>query len=148
MSTTRETVKHLCKSILNRLENQKAILFEATARQNLEEELLDRVGPSILTEQDLRERTLEMLGMSRDTLLDSDIGENEQYRTAKRMVRKSFGDDELRGLYYQESLKKISEKITGFLMDSDLVEDVFESDDELEKRIIETIRRFNPENLH
>lgn len=147
-STTRDTVKLLCKSIVNRLENGNAIELEAENRSQVESELVKIVGPHILTEQDLRERTLESLGARADDLVDSSFTETEQFRTARRVVRSQFGDDELNGLYFQRNIKTIAELAVKFFMDSPHIDEVFHSDDDLVKAIVQIVRKFRPAELH
>jgi hypothetical protein len=62
MATQKETVRLLCKSILTRLENNKAISFPPRLRQVVQDEVFGLVKPFILTEEDLRERTLAKMG--------------------------------------------------------------------------------------
>ena len=60
----------------------------------------------------------------------------------------TFGDDELNGLYFQKPMKQVATSIAGYMMRSSHIDDVFESDDALERQIVETIKRFDPANLH
>ena len=55
-TTKRETVRILCKSIVTRLENRKAIQFPPRLRQVVQDEVFGMIGPSIYTDEDLRER--------------------------------------------------------------------------------------------
>lgn len=151
MATTRDTVMSLSKSILTKLENRAAIEMPAEARQKVADEVFGLIGSRILTDQDLRERTLDKLGAAGDRMDDSqlrEVTESERYRVAKKMVRESFGDNELRGLYFQTNLKEIAGQISKYLMKSPNIDEVYASDDELEKTIVEIIQKFNPADLH
>ncbi len=146
--TSRNSVQHLCKSILNRLDNSKVIRFPSEKRAELQEEMVGLISPYIFTDEDLRSKTLEMLGASSDMLMDAGFTESSNYRTARSMVRKSFGDDELNGFYFQKSLREIAKMMAEFFMSSPLVDDVFESDNEVILRVVEVVKRFNPEQSH
>jgi isopentenyldiphosphate isomerase len=148
MNTTRETVKVLCKKIISRLENDKAITFHPRLRQVVQEELYNLIGPSIMTEEDLRERSLAKLGIKASELQDTQFTETDQYRAAKAVIRKSFGDDVLNGFYFQKNLKSISEMITEYLMRSSHIDDVFETDEVLQKQIVEIVQKFGPNDMH
>jgi len=148
MATQRETVSLLCKSILNRLENQKAIQFAPRLRQIVQDELLALVGPYILTDQDVRERALAKLGAKAEALSDSSATETDQYRAAKAVVREQVGDDELNGFYFQRPIKVLALSIVQYLMRSSHIDDVYESDEDLEKKIVDTVRHFDVTALH
>ena len=148
MATQREMVRLLCKSILNRLENQKAIQFAPRLRQIVQDEMFALVGPYILTDQDLRERALAKVGARAEALADTSATETDQYRAAKSLIREQVGDDELNGFYFQKPVKVLALSIVQYLMRSSHIDDVYESDDELEKRIVETVRHFDVTALH
>jgi hypothetical protein len=148
MATQRETVRLLCKSIVTRLENQKSIAFPPRLRQIVQDEIFSLVGPFILTEEDLRDRTLAKVGAKAEALQDSQFTESDQYRTAKSMVRATFGDDELNGFFFQKSLKFVAGTIVQYFMRSSHIDDVYELDDDLEKQIVDIVKKFNPAELH
>jgi hypothetical protein len=148
MATQRETVRLLCKSILNRLENQKAIQFAPRLRQIVQDEMFALVGPYILTDQDIRERAFARIGAKAEALSESSATETDQYRAAKAVIREQVGDDELNGFYFQKPVKTLALSIVEYLMRSSHIDDVYESDDELEKRIVETVRHFDVTALH
>jgi len=147
-NTNRDSVRNLCKSILTRLANRKAVELQAESRTPVQDEVYDLVGEFILTEHDLHTQTLDRVGAKADDLLEDDFTQSAPYRTARSMVRKTFGDDELNGFYYQKSLKHIAQLITIYLMKADKIEDVFESDEVLEKMIIDVIRTHRPSEQH
>lgn len=148
MSTERETVKLLCKSIVTRLENTKAIAFPARLRQVVSDEVFGLVGPYILTDEDIRDRALAKMNVRTEVLQDSTFTQSEAYRAAKSVVRGTLGDDELNGFYFQRPVKNVAQSIAQYLMRSSHIDDVFESDEDLEKFIVDTVRHFNPANVH
>ncbi len=147
MATTRESVHLLCKSIITRLENQKAISFAARLRGVIQDEVTHLIGPFIMTDEDLRTRALEKMGARVEMLEDSAFTESEQFKVARSIVRATFGDDVLNGFYFQKSLKVVSDTIIEYLMRSSHIDDVYETDETLRKEIIEIAQRFNPTAL-
>ena len=148
MTTQRETVRLLCKSIITRLENQKSISFAPRLRQIVQDEIFGLVGAMVLTEEDLRERALAKVGAKTEALQNSQFAESDQYKAAKAVVRSTFGDDELNGMFFQKPLKFIATEISKYFMRSSHIDDVFETDEDLEKSIVEFIKKFNPNDLH
>ncbi|MBI2712819.1 MAG: hypothetical protein HYX41_08205 [Bdellovibrio sp.] len=148
MATQRETLRLLCKSIITRLENHKSITFPPRLRQIVQDEVMGLIGPFVLTDEDLRERTLAKVGAKAEMLQDSAFTDSEQYRAAKAVVRSSFGHDELNGFYFQKSPKVVAQTIVQYLMRSSHIDDVFESDEDLEHQIVEVVKKFNPAELH
>jgi hypothetical protein len=148
MTTQRETVRLLCKSIITRLENQKSISFAPRLRQIVQDEVFGLIGSMVLTEEDLRERALAKVGAKAEALQNSQFAESDQYKAAKAVVRSTFGDDELNGMFFQKPLKFIAAEIAKYFMRSSHIDDVFETDEDLEKSIVEFIKKFNPNELH
>lgn len=146
--TQREMVRLLCKSIVTRLENNKAITFPPRLRQIVQDEVFNLVGPYIMTDQDLKEKALARMGAKAETLSETGSAESDQFKAAKAVVRGTFGEDELNGFYFQKSLKEIATTIVQYLMRSSHIDDVYETDEDLEKLIVEVIKKFNPNDLH
>ena len=150
--TTRDSVRLMCKSILTRLENQKSISYPARLRQIVQDEVVGLVGPFVLTEQDLRERALARMGAKAETLADASsdkqFAESDQYRAAKAVIRQGFGDDTLNGFYFQRPLKTVAQLVREYLMRSSHIDEVYETDEDLEKMIVEIVRKFQPSEVH
>ncbi len=152
MITNKETVRNLCKTILSHLEKNQAIAYAAAQRHALNDSFYQLMAPHVLTEEDLNRKVLEKLGKYEEALVESGDGkpvlaDDPQYKTAKGLIRQSFGENELNGLYYQKNLRLIAQMISRFLMESQQIEEVYESDDHLETMIVETVKRFNPRHL-
>ena len=146
--TTQETVKLLCKSIITRLENLKIIEFDAGQRQVVLDELFSMIGPHVVSEEDLRIRTIEKMGGKAEELQYAGVTESSQFRTARGMLRKEIGENELNGLYFQQTLKELATQVARHLMASKQIDEVYESDQEIERRVVDIIHKFNPANLH
>lgn len=146
--TQKETVKTLCKSILTRLENNKSIEFAPRLRSIVQDEVMNLVKPHVFTEEDLREKTLLSMGQRAEQLSGSDFAESDQFKAAKAIVKKTFGDDVLNGLYFQRPLKHVAELIVSYLMRSSHIDEVYETDADLERLIVDIVKTFNPANAH
>ena len=148
MLTSKDTVKVLSKSVLIRLENQKIIELDPSVRQTVVSEIYDVLKNLILTEQDIREQALEKIGESSNLLNDIDLNDNVKYKAARASVKNSFGDDVLNGMYFQKNLRDISKILISYFMKSDYIDEVFETDEEIEKKIISIIKHFDPSKVH
>jgi len=63
-------------------------------------------------------------------------------------VKSSFGDDVLNGLYFQRPLKQLAASISQYLMRSSNIDEVYETDEDLEKMIVEIVQKFDAAELH
>jgi hypothetical protein len=148
MATEKESLRLLCKSIIARLENHKSISFPPRLRQIVQDEVLGLIGPYVLTDEDLRERTLAKVGAKAEMLQDSKFTDSDQYRAAKAVIRNNFGTDELNGFYFQKSPKIVASTIVQYLMRSSHIDDVFETDEDLEHQIVDIVKKFNLAEVH
>ena len=148
MYTQRETVRILCKSILNRLENQKSITFAPRLRQVIQDELYQLVGSQILTDEDVKERAIAKIGASAEALQDAGFSESDQFKTAKTMIKQSIGDDALNGFYFQKPLRSLADQMVAYFMRSSHIDDVFETDEVLERAIVEIVQKFDLKQVH
>jgi len=148
MVTNRDSVRQMLQSVLTRLENQKSIQYPPRLRQIIVDEVYNLCGPAIMTEQDLRDKTHAKLGAKTEELADSAFTESDKYKAAKSVVRSTFGDDELNGFYFQRPIKNIAQVLREYLLRSSHIDDVYESDEDLEKQIVEFIKKFRPDQVH
>ena len=134
--------------MVSRLEQDEAIVLNPRMRQNVYQDLFLKLEPLILTDEEVREKVIHELGAKAESLSDTNAAESDQYKAAKNVIMNKIGENAVMGLYYQRPIRDVANIITGFLMNHHLVEDVFPSDEELEKTIVDFIKRFNPEQLH
>jgi hypothetical protein len=146
--TRKETVKVLCKSIVTRLENNKAIAFPPRLRQVVQDEVYGLISPYVMTDEDLREKALVKMGASAEKLAETSFTESEAFKTVKKMIREGFGDDELNGFYFLKPLKTLAGSIVSYFMRSHSIDEVYETDEDLEKMIVDIVKGFNPDNAH
>lgn len=148
MFTKKEHVKILAKDIVSRLEKDEAIVLNPRDRAAISEDLFVALEPQILTDDEIRLKILAQLGLNADTLIESGANESDQYRAAKNVIMSKVGENAVAGLYYQKPVRTVAIEIGKFLMNHKFVEDVFSSDEELEKALVDFLKRFNPEQLH
>jgi hypothetical protein len=148
MYTKKEHVKALAKNVVSRLEQDEAIVLNPRTRQLVYQDLFLKLEDMIMTDEQIREKIVGQLGLKSEELDESGYTENEQYKAAKSVLMNKFAENAVAGLYYQRPVKSVAQEIGLFLMSHKQVEDVFPSDDELEKSIVEFLKRFNPSQLH
>jgi hypothetical protein len=148
MYTKREHVKALAKNVVSRLEQDEAIVLNPRTRQMVYQDLYLKLDAMILTDEQIREKVISQLGLKSEELGETGYTENDQYKAAKSVLMNKLGENAVLGLYYQRPVKMVAHEIGLFLMNHNQVEDVFPSDEELEKSIVEFLKRFNPSQLH
>ncbi len=144
----KNTLRHLCQSIVNRLETHKAISFAVRLRHVIVDEVQDMLTPVVLTDEDLRHKTLHKLGAHEDVLKESGFSDSDQYRSALAVVRSQFGANELGGLYYQKAPKDVAALVASYLMRSSHIDDVYEMDEEIIARVVDVMKTFDPSTVH
>ena len=144
MTTQKKTLQLLCGSIITRLENKKSITLSSRLRQVVRDEVFALISPIVLTDEDLRERALSQVETQAAALEDAELGEASTYRSAKSMVRGILGAEELNGFYFQRPPKLVAQAIVDYLMRSSHIDDVYETDEELEQQILQIVREFVP----
>jgi hypothetical protein len=148
MSTQKETARLLCKSIVTRLENNKSISFPPRLRQIVQEEVHNLVGPYILTDEDIKEKALARMGAKAEAVQDSGSTESDAFKAAKAVIKGQVGEHELNGFYFQKPLKDIATTIAQYFMRSSHIDDVYETDDDLVKFIVDVVKKFDASQLH
>jgi hypothetical protein len=146
--TRKDTVRLLCKHLISRLEHQGAIEFSPRVRQGVQDELWGKLASVVLTDEDFREKALAKIGGQTEAIQESALTETEAFRTARTMIKRELGQEELNGFYFQMPIRSVATEVRKYLMSSNLVEDVFESDEDLERKVVEMIQRFKPEDMH
>ena len=148
MFTKKEHLKVLAKNVVSRLEQDQAIVLNPRTRQIVYQDLFLKIEPYIMTDEDIRAKVIAQLGLKAEELGESGYTENDQYRAAKNMLMAKHGENAVAGLYYQMPVKNVAQEIGHFLMKHNQVEDVFPTDEELEKTIVQFLKRFAPDQLH
>jgi hypothetical protein len=140
MKTRIDTLKLLCKNIVNRLERDKVIVFNPRLRHEVAQEIFELIRPFVWTHQDLVQKAFDSMGVRSEqidqTQMVSSFAEDERFKIALSVVKNEFGNQELSGFYFQQAPKYVAQIITSYFMASAKIEEVFESDDMIEKRLL------------
>lgn len=144
MKTDFETLKALASFTLNHLKEDEVVDFNPTIRLDLIEALATEYGVSFATEEDIRDQAIEEVEdkMGVDNLPE-DVTESEMYNHARKEIIKSFNGENISGLYLVESLHQIANRVKEFLLNSDLIDDVFGTDEEVVAYLVSKLRTFS-----
>lgn len=144
MKTDFETLKSLASHTINHLKESGMADFEISNREALIEAMATEFGVSFATDEDIKDQAIEEVAekMGDDNLPD-DITESEMYNHARKEIIKGFNGENIGGLYLVESLHQVANRITEFLLNNDLIEDVFGTDDEIVNFLVSKIRTFS-----
>ena len=146
MKTDFETLKSLAMFTINLLKENKIIEFNVDNREKLIEAMATEYGVSFATDENIKEQAIEEIEekMGRDNLPE-DILESEMYNHARKEIIKSFSGENIGGLYLVESLHNIAQRITRFLLQDDIIDDVYGTDEEIQHFLVSKVRYFSPE---
>lgn len=144
MKTDFETLKTLASYTIDALKEDQHIEFHATNRVPLIEAMATEYGVAFATDEDIRDQAIEEVEekMGVDNVPE-DITESEMFNHARKEIIKSFNGENISGLYLVESLHDIAHRMTQFLLDCDLIDDVFGTDEELVTYLVKRIRSFS-----
>ena len=107
-----------------------------------------KLNPYILSDEEVREKILTQLGQKSEALTDTGLAESDQYKAAKAVLMNKIGENAVHGLYYQIPIKNVAVLVVQFLMSHNQVEEVYLSDDDLEKTIVDFFKKFDSSQLH
>ncbi|MFZ9001776.1 MAG: hypothetical protein ACO20H_10765 [Bacteriovoracaceae bacterium] len=144
MKTDFDTLRALASYTLNHLKEGEMVDFNITKREDLIDAMATELGASFATDEDIKQQAVEEVEdkMGADNVPE-DVTESEIYNHARKEIIKSFNGENIGGLYLVESLHKVGQRMTTFLLDCDLVEDVFGTDEELINFLVQKIRQFS-----
>lgn len=145
MKTDFETLKTLASYTINSLKEEEIIEFEIEHREALIDAMATEYGVCFATDEDIRDQAIEEVEekMGEDNMPE-DITESEMFNHARKEIIKSFNGENIGGLYLVESLHQIAQRMTQFLLDTELIEDVFGTDEEIAAFLVRKIRQFSP----
>lgn len=145
MRTDFNTLIALATHTVNHLTQDHLIEYNAENRAALLDALATELGVSFSTDEDIRDQAVEdveeKFGLTDEA---DDITETEMFNHARKEIIKSFQGESLGGLYMVESLHKVANRVKDFMLNSDLVEDVYSTDEELITFLVQNMRKFNP----
>ena len=145
MRTDFSTLIALSTHTINHLKQDSVIEYQVEKRADLIDSLATELGVAFSTDEDIRDQAVEEVeekfGIIEGT---EDITETEMFNHARKEIIKSYQGESLGGLYMVESLHNVANRVKDFLLNSDLVEDVFGSDDDLVEFLVREMKKFNP----
>tara|TARA_R110002072_G_scaffold534_5_gene3789 strand:+ start:45706 stop:46152 length:447 start_codon:yes stop_codon:yes gene_type:complete len=144
MRTDFETLRTLANYTINLLNEGNLIEFDVTNREKLIDAMATEFGVSFATDEDIRDQAIEEVEekMGVDNLPE-DVTESEMFNHARKEIIKSFSGENIGGLYLVESLLQTAQRISKFLMDCDMIEDVFGTDEEICEFLVTKMRGFS-----
>ena len=144
MRTDFETLKALASYTVNHLKDGEFIELNVAKRLELIDSMATEYGVSFATDEDIRDQAIEEVEekMGKDNLPE-DVTESEMYNHARKEIIKSFNGENISGLYLVESLHNIAQRVKEFILNSEYVEDVFGTDEDIVQFLISKIRFFS-----
>ena len=148
MKTDFETLKLLASFTINHLKESDIIDFNLDDRLGLIDSLATELGVSFSTDEDIRDQALEEVEEKLGSeAITEDITESEVYNHARKEIIKSFNGENIGGLYLVESLHQVAVRVNQFLLQSDLIEDVFGTDEEIVNFVVSRVRNFSTKRM-
>jgi hypothetical protein len=145
MRTDFETLISLATHTVNHLKQGEFIEFPVDQRADLIDSLATELGVSFSTDEDIRNQAIEEVEEKFGyESVPEDITETEMFNHARKEIIKSFQGENLSGLYMVESLHKVAMRVKDFILNSDLIEEVFSTDEEIIDYLVGAMRKFDP----
>ena len=145
MRTDFNTLIALATHTINHLKQADIIEYSVDKRAELIDAMATELGVAFSTDEDIRDQAIEEVeekfGLEE---VPEDITESEMFNHARKEIIKSFQGENLGGLYMVESLFNVGNRVKDFLLNCDLVDDVYSSDEDLIEFVVGAMRKFNP----
>lgn len=144
VKTDFETLKALAGYTVSNLKEGSYIEFTMERRLDLIDALATEFGVSFSTDEDIRQQAIEEVEdkLGQENIV-GDVTETEMYNHARKEIIKGFNGEAIAGLYLEETLNQVAKRVNNFLLNSDLIEDVFGTDEEIINFLIPKIRTFS-----
>ncbi len=140
-----ETLIFLATHVLNHLTQDEFIEYHVDKRAALIDSFATELGVSFATDEDIRDQAIEEVqekfGMQD---IPEDITESEMYNHARKEIIKSFQGEHIGGLYLVDSLHNIAIRTKDYLLNVDLIDEVYLTDQEIIEAVVSAFRKFNP----
>ncbi len=144
MKTDFETLRALASYTINLLLDHKMIDFNTEMRTELIDSMATEYNVCFSTDDDIKQQAIEDVeDKMGDVSLPEDIAESEMFNHARKEIIKSFNGENIAGLYLVESLHQVGNRMTEFLLNNELIDDVFGTDEEIANFLIGKIRNFS-----
>jgi len=144
MRTDFDTLRALSIYTTNVLAENGIVEFDIANREPLVEAMATEYGVSFATDEDIRDQAIEevedKMGVNN---LPEDVTESEIFNHSRKEIIKSFSGENISGLYLVESLHQAAKRMTSFLMECDLIDDVYGTDEDIHAFLVKKIRNFS-----
>jgi hypothetical protein len=148
MRTNFDTLISLASYTINNLKESEYITFPVDKRMELVDAFATEMAVSFSTDDDIKQQAIEEIeDKMGQEMVDDEVTETEMFNHARKEIIKAFNGESIGGLYLAESLNLAAERLIKFLMDSDLVEDIFGTDEEIKTFLISKLRKFTPQRV-
>jgi hypothetical protein len=147
MKTDFDTLRLLGSYLVNHLQETEIIEYPIDKRSELIEGLATELAVSFSTDEDIVEQAIEEVQEKFGTDIPEEITETEMFNHARKEIVKGFSGEVLAGLYLTESLHNVALRIKDFLLNFDLIEEVYATDHELIDFLVQKIRKFSPKRI-
>ena len=145
--TNEHSLRTLCNVLLTRLEKGNYILFNPRDRNQVREELYETMKGVMLTEDDLIEIARDAISGKAQDIADQNITETDAFKMKKKDIKADFSDNQVAGFYLTGSLREVAGKVGPFLFSCKYIEDVFESDEAIQRMVQESILNFDESKI-
>ncbi len=145
--TNENSLKILAKTILSKLENRKYVVFNPAKRSEVVDALFKTLQRFMITDEDLTNRIREEIQTHSDVINDAHLTETEAFRSRKRALKEDLGENELQGFYFTGTVKEGCEQVRDFLFHDKFIEDVFESDENIDSLVLDTFKTFDEHRI-
>lgn len=145
--TNEQSLRTLCNVLLTRLEKGNYIVFNPKDRALVREELYQVMKGVMLTEEDVIEMARDAVSGRAQDIADKNITETDAFKMKKRDIKADFSYNEVAGFYLTSSLREVSGKVSPFLLDCKAIEDVFETDEAIQRMVQESILNFDESKI-
>jgi hypothetical protein len=145
MRTDFDTLINLATHTVNHLKQGEFIEFPVDSRAALIDALATELGVSFSTDEDIRDQAIEEVEekFGYDSVPE-DITETEMFNHARKEIIKSFQGENLAGLYMVESLHNVAKRVKDFILNTELIDEVFSTDEEIVDYLVSSLRKFDP----
>lgn len=148
MRTTFETLKTLATYTINHLTQAEIVEYPVEKRADVIDKLAGELNVSLATEEDIRDQAIEEVEEKFGSeSITEDVTETEMFNHARKEIIKSFNGETVGGLYLVESLHNVALRVKDFLLNSDLIDEVYATDQEIVDFVVTRLRSFNPKSL-
>lgn len=142
-ATSHNSLKTMSKTLISKMENKKFIVFNPSHRNKVQDQLYSILTKHIWTEEDVNNQVREQVASHSEAIGEQNLTESAAFQSQKKALKSRIGENELRGFYYKSTVRATVIAVRKFLFDCGQIEDVFESDENIDKLVMDTFQTFD-----